>query len=243
MSALDDLRPSQWNALFKVVESEGFEPNSDVIRAAVEGDALGFEGSALPGLVHVSTRYSMAIGHFPPEILREMGGRARGPFGVSFTPGWDSTLDRKMRVSWEDVVAETRFWLRRVREDMGPSLWDLPAEERKLLTITSGEGPANTPFTPEERVRLGRTLDDVVAEVRRQGELNAGQFKLLTDLLDEAKKASERVPRRDWVMWVYGGLLNLGMSAAFAPTQAQHIVQLVGQAIHWVLTTLPLLPR
>jgi len=172
-----------------------------------------------------------------------MGSRARGPFGIAYSPGEVSRDGRKLRIPWEEVLQEALSWLHRVREDEGPSLWELAEQDRKLLTSAEEAGLENTPFSPEEQRRLGATLDEVLKEVRSQGALQAEQIKLFGAFIEEAKEASKRLPRRDWVFWLYGGIFNLVIQAAFAPTQAQHLWQLAGQAIHWIFTSTPLLGR
>lgn len=243
MAGLDSLRTVQWNALFEVVRSEGFEPKTDVIQARVDGDALGFVGGELPGLVHVGTGSSFAITHLPAEILRELGGRARGPFAISFSPGWDSPHEQKVRITWDDVLGEARFWLRRVREDMAPSLWELAQQDRKLLADAAGNELANTPFTAAEQARIAEALRAVHDEIRLQGELNVEQLKHLEGTVANAIEASARLGRKDWLLLLYGSIVNLGLQAAFAPTQAQHLWQVATHALAWIVTNTPLLGR
>jgi hypothetical protein len=100
----------------------------------------------------------------------------------------------------------------------------------------------NTPFTPTERRRIEETLDEVLQEVQRTQHLTGEQTQLLAAMIAEVKEAATRFGRKDWLLLLYGNLINIAIQAAFAPDQARNIWRIAGQALGWLFQTTPFLP-
>src|SRR2546425_12994725 len=123
-----DLRKSQWDELFKLVKTAGFTPLTEIARQDVPGEVLGFIGNSVPALVHKPTKFYFAIAELP-ETDRLWRGRPHGPFGVAYEPGEQRPQGGRQYLTWEEVARACEEWLERVREDSGPDLWDLAAQD------------------------------------------------------------------------------------------------------------------
>jgi len=224
------LRPKQRNELFKVIEEMDFDPVEFEWRNA-DGEWAGYDHFyTTPALVHKPTGKVFALALLP-EGRPWVG--VHGPWAVLSTPGEDGPRSVREYVSWADVLKEARQWLHRIREDSGPDLWALAAEQQKLLG--SGEGLPNTPFSPEERTRLFATLDQLRLDIAKTQQLDAKQAAALGTIVEEGKRAAERLGRKDWIMYFLGTVTSVAISAAFAPEQARHLWQLAVVAVQWVL--------
>ena len=223
------VRKSQWDELFRLVKQAGFTPVTEIARQEVPGELLGFDGDTVPALVHKPTQFYFAIGELPP--LRNVYGQSHGPFGVAFEPGDQTQQGGQQYLMWNEVVRACGDWLVRVKEDSGPDLWELAAQERTLLAPSGGGGLENTPFTSAERRHVEKTLDEVLIEVRRTQELTGEQTRLLAAMIADVKEAATRFGRKDWMLLLYGSLINLVTQAAFAPEQARDLMRLIGQGL------------
>jgi hypothetical protein len=235
-----DLRKKQWDLLFRVVEHAGFAPLTEVVRQDVSGDLLGYDGNSIPALVHKPTKFYFAIAELPPQRNPYSGGN--GPFGVAYQPGEQTPTDAEQYLSWDEVVRACMSWLSRVREDSGPDLWELAAQERTLLAPVGGAGLENTPFTSAERSRIEETLDTVLKEVKKTQELSREQTQLLTAMIADVKESANRFSRKDWMLLLYGSIINVVTQAAFAPDQTRNLLRMIGQGLAWVFHTPPMLP-
>lgn len=235
-----DLRKKQWDLLFRVVEHAGFAPLTEIVRQDVSGEVLGYVGDSIPALVHKPTKFYFAIAELPPQRNPYSGGN--GPFGVAYQPGEQTPTDAEQYLSWDEVVRACMMWLGRVREDGGPDLWELAAKEPKLLAPIGEPTLENTPFTVAERSHIEESLDNVLKEVRRTQQLSKAQTLLLTAMITDANEAAQRLGRKDWLLLLYGQVLTLALGAALSPEQARSLWQLIGQGLHSLFHTVPLLP-
>ena|SRR2546429_499761 len=230
-----ELRPKKRNDLFLVVKEMGFDPVEFEWRE-VNGEWAGFtKFSIVPALVHKPTSKVFSLARLPSDGFVNQ----RGPWAIYSAPGEEGPSAVSEYNSWDTVLDEARQWLRRVREDSGPDLWALAAEQRRLLE--SGEGLPNTPFSPDERKRLFASLDRLHDDFLQTQELDAERTAALRIAIEGGKSAAGRLGRKDWVMYFLGTVTSLAISSAFAPDQARHLWQLAVQAVQWVLQTPPLL--
>jgi len=167
-------------------------------------------------------------------------GAISNQWAVLSAPGADGVSETRFGLKWDEVVVEVRKWLRRIREDSGPDLWALAAEQRGLLR--SGEGLPNTPFAPEEKAQLFGSLDQLLKEVKETQHLSAAQAAGLEKAVVGAKEAAGRMGRKDWVLLFYGSMVTFVITAAFAPDQARHLFDAAVHAIQSIVHTVPLLP-
>jgi hypothetical protein len=242
---IDHLRKAHWDRLFKLVQRAGFTPLVDIVRADVPGDMLGFPGNDRPALIHRPTKFYFAISELPEPSDRLWRGRPHGPFGVAFAPGDETPDGVRQYLNFDQVAAECEQWLERVHEDSGPDLWELAAQDRRsLLGPGGGRDLENTPFTDTERQRIGTSLDALRAEIVKTQRLSAEQAKALGAAVADLKAASERLGRKDWLLFMYGTIMSVAVSAAFAPEQARCLWQVASHALAWVFGVgPPLLPR
>lgn len=237
------MRISQWNQLFAAVTAEGFSPQVDIIREEIPGEVLGYLERYVPALVHTSTRFFFAITELPPPPYGEIGGRPYGPFGIAYSPGRQTPRENQQWVSWDALLTACLGWLRRVREDSGPDLWEVAADDRSLFApVSSADALHNTPFSLEERQRIAPSLDQIYSETVRTQQLSEAQADALRGALGHLQESMERLGRKDWLLLLYGSLVGVVIQAAFAPEQARNLWHLAGQVLGWLLHRAPLLP-
>ena len=97
-----------------------------------------------------------------------------------------------------------------------PDLWESmpdPAAIPGALTPDSG----NTRFTPDEQTVVSAQLKEIREAVKKTYELTAEQSKHIDEKFEEAEKASRRMGRKDWGMFLGGTLLSLILSDSITP--------------------------
>ena len=104
--------------------------------------------------------------------------------------------------------------------------------DERLLKLLLGPGREPIPNTPFRRSELN-DIDDRLQEVMEQLtemketlKITDGQLKAMKTTLDEAREASERIGREDWLLFAIGTLTTFAISAAFSPATVVYIAKL-----------------
>jgi hypothetical protein len=128
-------------------------------------------------------------------------------------------------VDWTVALEGLGPWLTEVEyEASTPDLWAELQRVPEILAAAQSDDASNAPFTADEQAEISARIDQVKGVVRRENpELTAGQLAAIEQGLDEVKKASTRVGRKDWVVMVNGTLLGL-VANGLVPA---HVVQAV----------------
>lgn|GEM_PF-2138242 len=103
--------------------------------------------------------------------------------------------------------------------------------------ITAGftkEDVNNTPFEPQEMLRLKQNLQEVRDAASQREDISPEQFDLLSRKLDYIAQAAERLGRKDWLNLAIGTLTSLVVGAAINSDAARYIFQAVGDALSWL---------
>ena len=112
--------------------------------------------------------------------------------------------------------------------------------------ITAGftkEDVTNTPFEPQEILRLKQNLQEVRDAAAQREDLRPEQFDLLSRKLDYMAQAAERLGRKDWLNLAIGTLTSFVVGAAINSDAARYLFQTAGDALSWLFgAALKLLP-
>jgi len=130
-------------------------------------------------------------------------------------------------VGWTTILVALGQWGQEADyEATTPDLWSQLKELPVILSAGSYDESSNNPFTPDERVEIAAQLDQVLRQLEAQGKLLPG----LKEAVEEAKKATGRMVRKDWVMLFVGQVVSTAWTAAVPPDVIRHalIVVLTG---------------
>jgi len=235
-----ELRRSQWNALFGILERTGLDPG-EFRRGLVDGDWLSVGGEPTPALIHEPSGSLFSIGILPETLKpRQFRGEGSGPFSIYYSPAQHATRGDLPWVNWDTVLHQFKLWLHRIHEDRVSDRWEAFERERQLI-LAAAEPEENTPFTDAERAQVSAALDEILAEVRRTQRLSAEQDARLVGEIARLKDAATRWGRKDWVNLLLTSAVALLGGAAFAPDQARAYMRIAMHALHWLFTVPPTL--
>ena len=97
----------------------------------------------------------------------------------------------------------------------------------------------NRPFSVDELTRIESTLDRLLSEFQEQQRLDQAQFSILQIGIEDMKRASTRIGRKDWMLLAIGTLLTIMVPAAFPPDVANAVFQTVMSGASWVISATP----
>jgi hypothetical protein len=106
---------------------------------------------------------------------------------------------------------------------------DLALFDRREIAAFLEQLPDNRPFTSTELAEIKRQNEALQAEVRTLTELNRQQQELIDRLLEEVQRGSERMGRKDWVMYAIGAATSLVIMEVVPPLVLLHLGV---QAVH-----------
>jgi hypothetical protein len=132
--------------------------------------------------------------------------------------GWSRVPDFVKR--WAELVVENEAL---------PDLWAELARSREVLEAAETAG--NAPFTTDEQDDIGLRLDAVKQLVQERFDLSDEHMAALTAGIEEVKRASTRLGRKDWLMFVSGAALNLIVSAEVPPRAVQTLLDLAVRGV------------
>jgi hypothetical protein len=96
------------------------------------------------------------------------------------------------------------------------------------------QNPENTPFLPQERDRIARSVEEIKVSMSSRPDIQPEQLRYLFEKLDEMSDASERLGRKDWINFALGSVTSVIISAAFDPVAAKALLDATDAALFWV---------
>jgi hypothetical protein len=197
------LEKYQRNAIFQEIVAGGLDPNECNLTG---GDQ------------------EVSISHVPSGWYFILGGDARGYSG-SYGVG-DSTISWPYDASmWAKVPEKVRRWAEDVKHDVNtPDLWAELQRQREILTGARYEAVENTLFTPAEQTEIAKQLQEIKEYVKKTYSLSSQQMSRVEARLDEAKEASHRIGRKDWLLLFFGVTFTVIATDFLPPEAVQHIL-------------------
>jgi hypothetical protein len=93
---------------------------------------------------------------------------------------------------------------------------------------------SNDSFTPDEVAAIRRQLDGARQYLEGQS-LPPDRLADANRKLDSLVEATQRLGRRDWGMFAMGVVVDIAISAAFSPAQAQGLFDVVTGVVRGLL--------
>ncbi|CAM8667047.1 hypothetical protein MCEMIEM13_02321 [Comamonadaceae bacterium] len=92
----------------------------------------------------------------------------------------------------------------------------------------------NRSFTTEEVLRIKEDIERIKISLSAGGKFSPEQEIFLSAKFSEILAASERMGRKDWIMYVSGTLTSVITSAAFDPAAASALISAFNANLSWV---------
>jgi hypothetical protein len=153
--------------------------------------------------------------------------------------GTDPQTQNRVGMGWPELMRDIGIWAKDVIEWIDtPDLWEIRQSWRSL-SDAEYDGTANTPFTPEERATVSHQLTAIREQIKMTYDLTAAQEAKIDARFEEAKKASERLGRKDWILLFGGSVFSLILADVITPDIAQHILMIAVRGLEHLFLSGP----
>ena len=99
------------------------------------------------------------------------------------------------------------------------------------------DDPTNSAFSSDELQKITESIEKLKMHLDITKLFAPEQLRLLADKLVEIEAASQRLGRKDWIMYAAGTLTTICVSAALAPDQTRALFEFANAAFEWLFGT------
>ncbi|MFZ2512830.1 MAG: hypothetical protein WAW63_00035 [Candidatus Saccharimonadales bacterium] len=192
----NDLLNSQKNQVYDAIIEAGFEPNEFEWGEASSSTESGM--GMVPALFHRPSGYK-AVFDYSKHNLYGNNGRV-----LSVWPGEASPAEYALYDNWPEELSGVSFWLANIKREINqPDLWS--GEENKKFTSWAKD---NKPFTVKEQTDLQARLDRIETMLVEQAKQTKQVAEDIRESLDNLRRASEKIGRKDWAMMLFGYIFS-----------------------------------
>lgn len=92
-----------------------------------------------------------------------------------------------------------------------------------MFTCATFGDLGNAIFTVTEQAAISNELQEIKEYIKKTYSLSDKQMSFISERLDEAEKASQRIGRKDWLLLFSGTILTLILTDLITPDVAQHV--------------------
>lgn len=132
---------------------------------------------------------------------------------------------------FEQFVQQVPSWAAAVREWANtPDLWESLKAPSSILDGLESDSD-NTLFTADEQAEIKVQLDSIADSIKKSYELTASQTKKLDEKIEEIKKDSKRLGRKDWKNIVIASFFALVLTDTITPGIFQDALVLLEHGI------------
>jgi hypothetical protein len=136
--------------------------------------------------------------------------------------------------SWGQLLDAVQDWSRHASSwQATPDLWALGRNWRSFVGPGRPEAD-NSPFTPDEQDFISDQLSAIRDSLRENYELTKTQAKEINERLEELKKDSKRLGRKDWNGIAIAGFFGLALTDIITPGMFQHILIMLAHGIGYL---------
>jgi len=127
-------------------------------------------------------------------------------------------------LAWFSVTLIMQDWARRVASQ---GTWAGGDQARDAFNAAQGVDTGNAPFTKSEQKQIAAQLEDIARYLQEEHDLPSEQLAEIKDELKKVAEASERMGRKDWLIYFLGAITALVMTATVAAPVGEHIFTIV----------------
>lgn len=150
-------------------------------------------------------------------------------YSVSYSVTDGPKLSFDLVADLEGGVQQLRRWAEQTKYVAdNPDLWKQARQAAGVLTQAPDD---NTPFTPEESDEVSRRLDEALEQMRKRFDLSNEQMTAIAAGVEEIKKATTRMGRKDWLVFLSGTAFNLILADEVPPHAMQTLFDLAVRGI------------
>jgi hypothetical protein len=199
------------NAIFEAIAQSNLDPAECVYEEGEFADTIRHEsGSTIEIRVLV----------FASSIARDYVLRRTVIDGRPFSELHLPDIERAVLhvISWaNDVQLVSR----------APDLWAELKRSRTVITDIQQTNSSNAPFTEDERRQIEAQLREITKQLKDQFELTEEQEQRIDEWRDGVIEASERMGRKDWLIYLLGTITALTIAATVPAGLGEHIFAMV----------------
>jgi hypothetical protein len=107
---------------------------------------------------------------------------------------------------------------------------------RELITDVQQADTSNTSFTQDERRQITAQLQEITKHLKEQFELTKEQAERVDEWREEVVEASNRMGRKDWIIYLLGTITALTVAATVPAGVGEHIFTMVIHALGYLFT-------
>ena len=112
---------------------------------------------------------------------------------------------------------------------------------RGFIGALTSESDINTRFSDDEVQKISISLDEALIAIEKSESFSSEQVSLLSKSLDELKKSSQRLGRKDWLLVVAGTIAAEISDLAISSEQTKTILRELSLSLSWVFENAKLL--
>jgi hypothetical protein len=205
------LARSDVDALFREAVGFGMNPTECTLRRKVDWSGIYHEKSGSQFLVR------------PRNVFANSRNNRFQSYDAKATVGSERETTYES-IQWFSVTLIAQDWARRVAS---LSTWAGSEQARDAFNAAQGMDTENAPFTKDEQKQIAAQLAGITTYLQEEHDLPSEQLAQINEELKKVAEASERMGRKDWLIYFLGTITALVMTATVAAPVGEHIFIIV----------------
>jgi hypothetical protein len=133
-----------------------------------------------------------------------------------------------LEIDIEEITPLVYDWANEIQQVADtPDLWVEMRRSQEFIFDVQQTGSGNTPFTQDEQGGIEGQLHEIARHLKEQFELTEEQAERIDEWRDEVTKASMRMGRKDWLIYLLGTITALIITATVTAGVGEHILTMV----------------
>ena len=147
-----------------------------------------------------------------------------------YSPGTDNnhTTHKVTHGEWWRTEDDINDWLAELRKEVdAPDLWNEFQQQKEFAASLVDDGTdSDTPFTQPERKQIIEALDDIKKQLVNMRHWDVQQAAIIDNQFKHMEEASNRIGRKDWMLFIYGSIMSVLINLSVTPEQGHAIMAL-----------------
>ncbi len=145
-----------------------------------------------------------------------------------YSPGEDNnhTTHKPTHGEWWRTENDFGDWVTELRKEIDATdLWNEFRQQKDFAaSLAAQDSNTDTPFTKPEREQIAAALDDIKKQLVNMHHWDVQQAAIIDYQFNNMTEASNRMGRRDWMQFLYGGIMSVLINLAVTPEQGHAIM-------------------